>query len=97
MSNELTALDVYNAYPSSDLLGCGPPADGESDEDYVDRVEDEGGDTLFLFFLRELLSGAHDEVTLEEAESRLARAKLDVEALEEMVADKRKAAAAATE
>ena len=84
----LTAQDIYDNYPSSDLLGCGPPENWESDEEYADRAAAEAGDTLYVFFLRELLSGDYDEVSLLEARLRLDRAMKDIEAMQAMIEDK---------
>jgi hypothetical protein len=54
----VTALEIYNAYPGSDLLPIDPPLKNETIDAYMKRVgRDEVlscGDTLFAFILFEL-------------------------------------------
>ena len=74
-----TASQIYTTYPDSDLLGFGPPLDGESDADYISRAARESGDTLFVFCLREFTGD--DCQTLAEADQRLDRAVRDLLAI----------------
>jgi hypothetical protein len=48
----INPLDIYLAYPSSDLLPVGPPKEGETINEYADR-SGFAGDTLYTFLLLE--------------------------------------------
>ncbi|NDD52272.1 hypothetical protein EBZ39_00070 [bacterium] len=56
-SKTITPLDVWNAYPGSDLLAVDPPEEKENFQDYIKRVGADDlrncGDTLFSFIMFE--------------------------------------------
>lgn len=71
----ITIKEIYDNYPSSDLL----PIE-VTDETRLEDIEaeaDEVGDTLFLFLCRELCN-ENDPLTREEARSRCANAIHDI-------------------
>lgn len=61
MSPTITPLDVWRAYPGSDLLAVEPPEEKETFEEYIDRVGRvdllDCGDTLFAFIMFECKDG----------------------------------------
>ncbi len=65
MTTTVSALDVYSAYPHSDLIDIVPPVRGMSAKQFLKTI-DQGlfGDTLFLFILREVadMDGEREEV-----------------------------------
>ena len=64
-NNMVRALDIYSAYPHSDLLPIEPPAQKASAREFLKQVDPRTlGDTLFLFILREVadLDGEREEV-----------------------------------
>jgi hypothetical protein len=84
MAKVLSLRELFDAYPSSDLLACGPPARDESPSDYEARVEQEGGDTLYLFLVREL-TDADELLDVDTAAERVRRAMRDLQAILEAV------------
>jgi hypothetical protein len=57
-SKPVTALEIYDAYPGSDLIPLDPPLEHETVSAYIKRVGRknlrECGDTLFAFIFFEL-------------------------------------------
>ena len=84
MAKTLSLRELFDAYPSSDLLACGPPARNESPSDYEARVEQEGGDTLYLFLVREL-TDADELLDVDTASGRVRRAMRDLQTVIEAV------------
>jgi len=80
MAKTLSLLELFDAYPSSDLLGCGPPLRDESPPEYEARVEQEGGDTLYLFLVREL-TDADERLDVDTVADRVRRAIDDLQAV----------------
>ena len=76
--------DMYDAYPGSDLLGCGPPLAREKPSDYQVRVEHDAGDTLYLFLVRERVENSA-VVDNETAAQRLERAIEDLQSVRRAV------------
>jgi len=71
---------LYDSYPSSDLLPLDPERDCRSLEDLLERVTTQDiGDTLFKFFVTEIVEGG--EGTLEGAVRVLERARKDADAV----------------
>jgi hypothetical protein len=71
---------IYDSYPSSDLLPLDPERDCRSLDDLLERVTTQDiGDTLFKFFVTEIVEGG--EGTLEGTIRVLKRAKKDVNAV----------------
>lgn len=70
----ITIKQVYDAYPSSDLLPIAAPGSEGAAEDLddIEAMSADIGDTLFLFLCRELCS-EKDEVDITEAARRLNR------------------------
>lgn len=73
--------ELFDSYPDSDMLGCGPPRAAEALTDYKHRVARDGGDTLYLFLVRELVE---DDtcLALDVALHRVSRAVADLQAVE---------------
>ena len=84
MAKTLSLRELFDAYPSSDLLACGPPARNESPSDYEARVEQEGGDTLYLFLVREL-TDADELLDVDTASGRVRRAMRDLQTVLEAI------------
>ena len=53
MIENFRPIDLYNAYPDSDLLSVDPPSESETWDEFLPRAEG-AGDTLFLFIAREV-------------------------------------------
>jgi len=71
---------IYDSYPSSDLLPLDPERDCRSLDDLLERVTTQDiGDTLFKFFVTEIVEGG--EGTLEGAIRVLERARKDADAV----------------
>ena len=88
MAKTLGLRELFDAYPSSDLLACGPPARDESPSDYEARVEQAGGDTLYLFLVREL-TDADQLLDIDTAGVRVRCAMRDLQAVREAIEGKR--------
>jgi len=84
MAKTLSLRELFDAYPSSDLLACGPPTQDESPSDYEARVEQQGGDTLYLFLVREL-TDADQLLDIDTAAERVRRAICDLQAVHEAI------------
>jgi hypothetical protein len=84
----VTPLDVWNAYPGSDLLPIDPPEEYENFKEYTKRVEDDFdacGDTLFAFIMRECSSSDGHPL---EVSSLMHRALCDLAAVRSMADEK---------
>lgn len=84
----ITPLDVYNAYPGSDLLAIEQPEPYENFSEYLRRVGKdlpECGDTLFAFIMREC-SGSDGHPL--EISSLMHRALCDIAAIRSMADEK---------
>ncbi len=81
----ITPKQVFDAWRDNDLFGFDPPGEGETYQQYLDRVGDESfaGDRLFHFALAELCS---ENVSAEEADRRLLRAIEDLQAVSAAIA-----------
>lgn len=83
----ITPKQVFDLYPDNDLLSFEPPREGESYQDYKDRLGPEweqlSEDRLFQFILAEVCA---EELEPGEVESRLARARDDIECVIEGLA-----------
>jgi hypothetical protein len=78
----VTALQIYNAYPDSDLLLLEPPDKNESIKDFSSKIAD-CGDTLFKFIIYEL-SDCTDDTN--ECLRRLYRAMHDLDTMCDIIA-----------
>lgn len=73
-----TLQDLYESYPDSDLLPCGPPEPGTPPSIYADHAK---GDTLFQFLVRELFGDEETAGNTAEQWRRLQRAHDDIMAV----------------
>ena len=73
----ISPKQAFDAWRDDDLLGFDPPKDGETYQQYRDRVGDEAlaGDGLFHFVLAELCG---EDISPAEAGDRLVRAAIDL-------------------
>lgn len=64
-SKPVTALEIYDAYPGSDLIPLDPPLEHETVPAYIKRIGRknlrECGDTLFAFIFFELSDSDEEE------------------------------------
>lgn len=67
--------DIWDAYPSSDMLPYPRPGPRESGPAYLKRIANQPGDGLFVFLISELCSGEDDanfEVQMDRLDTALA-------------------------
>jgi hypothetical protein len=72
----VSPLNVWQAYPDSDMLGVRPPEENETGSEYLQYLADARGDGLFRFLIAELCE--EPDMTAMELLRRIIRVQTDI-------------------
>jgi len=81
-------IDIWEAYPDSDLLPYPQPKSRESGRTYLQKILGQPGDGLFVFCVSELCEESISDL---EAEERVSRAISDLEQVRRAIQARREA------